>query len=75
MVVIHVAYTRAVNAPGVEPVLTQAQTRARLQQKVERPQDFISAFDDSTVLERKDNVITREISFAAGQVPGNAGKQ
>ncbi|KAK4940073.1 hypothetical protein LTR66_014951, partial [Elasticomyces elasticus] len=63
MVNINVAYTAAINPPGVTPVLTVPQLWVGLQRKVRDAPAFVSAILACEVLEDKDGEVLREVQF------------
>jgi hypothetical protein len=68
MLTLNIAYTELVNSsdPSI-PTLTQEQVWNGLKSKARRPQDFIPSFDDSRVIEERDNgsYIVREAHVSA----------
>lgn len=73
MVTIHLATTVAVNAPGVSPVLSQAQVFAGFQRKIRQPEEFVLAIAKSEVLSDVDGVVKRRVTFKAPSAPGTGG--
>ncbi|CAI7648064.1 unnamed protein product [Penicillium viridicatum] len=68
MLTLNIAYTELVNSSDPStPTLTRGQVWNGLKSKVRRPQDFIPSFDDSRVIEERDNgsYIVREAHVAA----------
>ncbi|KAJ5605708.1 hypothetical protein N7510_008489 [Penicillium lagena] len=68
MVILNVAYSEPVNCSDPStPSLTQEQIWKGLELKARRPQDFIPSFDDSRVIEERENgcYILREAHVAS----------
>ncbi|KAJ5873054.1 uncharacterized protein N7529_005407 [Penicillium soppii] len=68
MLTLNIAYTELVNSSDSSiPTLTRGQVWSGLKAKARRPQDFIPSFDDSRVIEERDNgsYIVREAHVAA----------
>lgn len=68
MLTLHIAYTESVNDDGLDgPILTREDIWNGLKLKGRRPELFIPSFDDSRVIEERDNgkVIIREAHVAA----------
>ncbi|KFY83453.1 hypothetical protein V500_10056 [Pseudogymnoascus sp. VKM F-4518 (FW-2643)] len=68
MIVLNVAYSEPVNCSDpLTPILTQEQIWKGLEMKARRPQDFIPSFDDSRVVEERDDgsYIVREAHVAS----------
>ena len=66
MVNYYLAYTAPINPPNTTPVLTVPQVWQGLQRKIRFAQEFVSAITSCTVLEDKDNVVTRTVTFKEG---------
>ncbi|KAF1940771.1 DUF1857-domain-containing protein [Clathrospora elynae] len=66
MVKLNAAYTSKINPAGATPVLTLAQVWAGLERKIRFPHEFIPVIESCTVLEDKDGVLTREVTFKEG---------
>lgn len=66
MVTYYLAYTAPINPPNTTPVLTVPQVWQGLQRKIRFAQEFVSAITSCTVLEDKDGVVTREVTFKEG---------
>ncbi|OCL07235.1 DUF1857-domain-containing protein [Glonium stellatum] len=66
MVTYYLAYTAPINPSGVTPVLTVPQVWQGLQRKIRFAQEFVSAITSCTVLEDKDGVVTRKVTFKEG---------
>jgi hypothetical protein len=69
MLTLNIAYTELVNSSDpLIPTLSREQVWKGLKSKARRPQDFIPSFDDSRVIEERDNgsYIVREAHVAAG---------
>ncbi|KAK5173733.1 uncharacterized protein LTR77_002414 [Saxophila tyrrhenica] len=62
-VVIHCAYTEAVNPSGASPVLTRDQIWNGMQRKIRKAQDFVPIIDGCDVLEEKHTEVVREAHF------------
>jgi hypothetical protein len=67
MLTLNIAYTELVNSSDFSITLTRGQVWNGLKSKARRPQDFIPSFDDSRVIEERDNgsYIVREAHVAA----------
>ncbi|KXG47870.1 uncharacterized protein PGRI_017400 [Penicillium griseofulvum] len=67
MLTLNIAYTELVNSSDSSITLTRGQIWNGLKLKARRPQDFIPSFDDSRVIEERDNgsYIVREAHVAA----------
>lgn len=68
MIVLNVAYSEPVNcSDSLTPILTQEQVWKGLEMKARQPQDFIPSFDDSRVIEDRDDgsYIVREAHVAS----------
>ncbi|CAK7225713.1 hypothetical protein SCUCBS95973_005956 [Sporothrix curviconia] len=63
MITIRLAHTIPVNPLGVMPVLTEAQVFAGFQRKIRRPQDFVPAIAECSVLADEAGVVKREVTF------------
>jgi Domain of unknown function (DUF1857) len=59
----YLSHAVAVNPPGAEPVLTREQVWNGLVEKVLDAKKFVTGMSQCDVIERKDNVILREITF------------
>ena len=66
MVTYYLAYTAPINPPNTTPVLTVPQVWQGLQRKIRFAQEFVSAITSCTVLEDKDGVVTRAVTFKEG---------
>ena len=66
MVTYYLAYTAPINPPNTTPVLTVPQVWQGLQRKIRFAQEFVSAITSCTVLEDKDGVVTRKVTFKEG---------
>ena len=66
MVTYYLAYTAPINPPNTTPVLTVPQVWQGLQRKIRFAQEFVSAITGCTVLEDKDGVVTRTVTFKEG---------
>lgn len=65
MVVIHCAYTEAINPSGSSPVLSRDQIWRGLQRKIRKAQDFVPVIEATDVLEEKENEVIRVAHFKA----------
>lgn len=68
MIVLNFAYSEPVNCSDpLTPILTQEQIWKGLEMKARRPQDFIPSFNDSRVVEERDDgsYIVREAHVAS----------
>ena len=58
------SYAIPVNAAGVMPVLSAEQVWRGLELKVENAVPFVNGMTECEVLERKDNTVLRQVTFA-----------
>lgn len=63
MVNVYIAYTEPINPSGATPVLSRDQIWRGLQRKIRKAQDFVPVIDGTTVLEEKENEVTRLAHF------------
>ncbi|CAK7206619.1 hypothetical protein SEUCBS139899_009419 [Sporothrix eucalyptigena] len=63
MATIRCAHTVPVNPPGTIPVLTEAQVFKGFQRKIRRPQDFVPAIAECSVLSDDGGVVERKVTF------------
>lgn len=61
------SYATQINPEGVEPVLTREQVWKGLEMKAENALPFVNGMTQCDMIERKDNTILREVTFAGGQ--------
>ena len=58
------SYTVEVNPPGIEPTLNQEQIWRGLEMKAENALPFVPGMSKCEVVERHDNIILRDVTFA-----------
>ncbi|KAI4630490.1 hypothetical protein J4E80_001426 [Alternaria sp. BMP 0032] len=75
MVNFNIAYTSRINPAGATPVLNQAQIWAGLQRKIRFAQEFVPVIESCDVLEEKDDVVTRDVTFKKGMGPKDQAKE